>query len=181
MSVRTAAGLGLVLILLAACAGPVPPMPYKPAPAGGGSGYSEIWLDERRAEVRFAGNWRTERQTVEDGLLFRAAELAAQRGVDRFAVRDKTVERKVYETVETPPFPSWWYEDRYRRWPGWYGGYGAYGPFGPRIRRWTTYTGVLQMELLPPGAPAPDSGLVRDTQAVLAELGPRIARPQAAP
>jgi hypothetical protein len=169
MGIRTAAA-GLLLTLLAACGPAVQPTAYAPAPAGGGSGYSEVWLDETRAEVRFAGNWRTDRQTVEQGLLYRAAELAAQREAPQFAVRDKLIEREVTETVETPPFPSWWYRDRYR-WPGFYGGY---GPFGPRVRTWTTYTGSMDIEVLPPGAQAPPDAIVHDTQAVLRRLAPQV-------
>ncbi len=162
-------------VLLGACSSlQVPPTPYAPAPPGGGSGYSEVWRDARRAEVRFAGNWRTDRQTVEDGLLYRAAELAAQRGAPRFAVHDKRIERKRYETVETPPFPSWWYRDRYR-WPG------RYGPFPPRTRTWTVYSGTLEIELLQADDTPPETAPLRVTQEVLDALAPRIQRPQDAP
>ena len=165
--------LAVALIVLTGCVGPVQPTSYQAAPPGGGSGYSEIWQDERRAEVRFAGNWRTDRQTVEDGLLYRAAELAAQRNAARFAVHDRTVERRVYETIDTPPFPSWWYRDRYR----WHG---AYGRFPPRVNTWTVYTAVMQIELLPEDAEAPQDVPLRTTQAVLDELGPKIRRPSPA-
>ncbi|WP_119166941.1 CC0125/CC1285 family lipoprotein [Algihabitans albus] len=163
-----------LMIALTGCLDPVPPTPYQAAPASGGSGYSEVWKDERRAEVRFAGNWRTDRQTVEDGLLFRAAELADQREAPRFAVHDKTIERNVYETVETPPFPSWWYRDRYRS-------RGAYGRFPPRVRSWTVYTAVMQIEILPEGVDQPENVQVRETEAVLEELDPRIRRPSQSP
>ncbi len=158
----------LVVLLLAGCSvATVPPTPYKPAPADGGSGYSEIWRGERIAEVRFAGNWRTDRRTVEDALLYRAAELAEQRRAPRFAVRDRLIERKVTETLETPPFPSWWYRDRYR-WPGY--GY----PYPPRIRTWTTYTGTLEMELVGVGEAPPEDAAVHDTAEVLARLAPKV-------
>lgn len=169
---RAAARAALLLVLsLAGCtAATVPPTPYKAAPPGGGSGYSEVWRGERVAEVRFAGNWRTDRQTVEDALLYRAAELAEQRGAPRFAVRDRLIERKVTETLETPPFPSWWYRDRYR-WPGY--GY----PYPPHIRTWTTYTGTLEMELLEAGDAPPGDAVVHDTAEVVARLAPRVVPP----
>ena len=159
-----------LLLALTGCIDPVPPTPYQAALAGGGSGYSEVWNSENRAEVRFAGNWRTDRQTVEDGLLFRAAELAEQRGAPNFAVHDKTVERNVYETLETPPFPSWWYRDR-DRW------HGAYGRFPTRVRSWTVYTAVMQIEVLSEGAEPPANVEIRNTQAVLDELALTVRRP----
>lgn len=160
--------------MLTGCVDPVQPTSYQAAPPGGGSGYAETWEDERRVEVRFAGNWRTDRQTVEDGLLYRAAELAAQRNAPRFAVHDRTVERRVYETVDTPPFPSSWYRDRYR-WRS------TYGRFPPRISTWTVYTAVMKIELLPEGAEVPQAVSLRTTQAVLDELGPKVRRPSPTP
>ena len=162
----------VALCVLTGCVSPVQPTPYQAAPPGGGSGYTETWQDERRVKVRFTGNWRTDRQTVEDGLLYRAAELAAQRKAPRFAVRDKTVERRVYETIDTPPFPSSWYRDRWR---------GTYGRFPPRISTWTVYTAVMKIELLPEGAEAPQAASLRTTQAVLDELGEKVRRPSPTP
>ena len=163
-----------LLLALTGCLTPVPPTAYQAAPVSGGSGYSEVWTSDTRAEVRFAGNWRTDRQTVEDGLLFRAAELAEQRKAPHFAVHDKTLERNVYETPETPPFPSWWYRDRY----GWHG---AYGRFPTRVRTWTVYTAIMQMEVLPEGAKPPKNADIRDTQAVLDRLALTVRRPSDKP
>jgi hypothetical protein len=71
--------LGLVL---AACAGG--PTPYQQARDG--YGYSEQRVEENRYRVSFAGNSATSRQTVEDYLLYRAAELTVQTGHDWFEV-----------------------------------------------------------------------------------------------
>jgi hypothetical protein len=72
-------------LLLAACAGA--PTPYQQA--RGGFGYSEQQIEENRYRVSFAGNSATSRQTVEDYLLYRAAELTVQTGHDWFTVVDR--------------------------------------------------------------------------------------------
>jgi hypothetical protein len=81
-----ASALAVVLgLLLAACAGG--PTPYQQARDG--YGYSEQRIEENRYRVSFAGNSATSRQTVEDYLLYRAAELTVQTGHDWFEVVDR--------------------------------------------------------------------------------------------
>ncbi|HEX6111455.1 MAG TPA: hypothetical protein VFZ10_04050 [Geminicoccaceae bacterium] len=81
-----APALALVLgLLLAACAGA--PTPYQQARDG--FGYSEQQIEENRYRVSFAGNSATTRQTVEDYLLYRAAELTVQTGHDWFQVVER--------------------------------------------------------------------------------------------
>ena len=75
----------LLGLLLAACAGK--PTPYQQAQ--GGYGYSEQRIEENRYRVSFAGNSATSRPTVEDYLLYRAAELTVQNGHDWFEVADR--------------------------------------------------------------------------------------------
>jgi hypothetical protein len=72
-------------LLLAACAGK--PTPYQAAQSG--FGYSEQQTEENRYRVSFAGNSATSRPTVEDYLLYRAAELTVQTGHDWFQVVDR--------------------------------------------------------------------------------------------
>jgi len=73
------------LCLLTACAGG--PTPYQQARDG--YGYSEQQIEENRYRVSFAGNSATSRQTVEEYLLYRAAELTVQTGHDWFEVVDR--------------------------------------------------------------------------------------------
>jgi hypothetical protein len=81
-----ASALVVVLgLLLAGCAGG--PTPYQQARDG--YGYSEQRIEENRYRVSFAGNAATTRQTVEDYLLYRAAELTVQTGHDWFEVADR--------------------------------------------------------------------------------------------
>ena len=84
---RSAASAPVLVLglLLAACAGT--PTPYQQA--RGGYGYSEQQIEENRYRVSFAGNSATTRQTVEDYLLYRAAELTVQTGHDWFEVADR--------------------------------------------------------------------------------------------
>ena len=81
----TSALVGVLGLLLAGCASA--PTPYQAAQ--GGFGYSEQQIEENRYRVSFAGNSATTRQTVEDYLLYRAAELTVQTGHDWFQVVDR--------------------------------------------------------------------------------------------
>jgi hypothetical protein len=83
---RTPSASIIVLgLLLTGCASA--PTPYQAAQ--GGFGYSEQQIEENRYRVSFAGNSATPRQTVEDYLLYRAAELTVQTGHDWFEVVDR--------------------------------------------------------------------------------------------
>jgi hypothetical protein len=86
MSRPAASALAVVFgLLLAACTGT--PTPYQQARDG--YGYSEQRIEENRYRVSFAGNSETSRQTVEDYVLYRAAELTVQTGRDWFEVVDR--------------------------------------------------------------------------------------------
>ncbi|MGI9507805.1 MAG: CC0125/CC1285 family lipoprotein [Geminicoccaceae bacterium] len=77
-----------VLVLLGACANPTP---YQAA--SGGYGYTEQQIEENRYRVAFTGNPSTPRETVQNYLLYRSAELTVQQGYDYFTVADRDVER----------------------------------------------------------------------------------------
>jgi len=66
--------------ILAACATATP---YQAASAPGAfDGFSQTMIENDRARVSFGGNSLTDRETVENYLLYRAAELAVERGFD---------------------------------------------------------------------------------------------------
>lgn len=74
-----AGGLLALFALLAGCATTTP---YQPLAQG--QGYSDQRIEANRYRVVFAGNTVTPRQTVENYLLFRAAELTLEQGYDYF-------------------------------------------------------------------------------------------------
>lgn len=76
------------LCLLAACAVPTP---YQAA--DGGYGYKEQQLEENRYRVSFDGNASTEREDVQNFLLYRAAELTIERGQDYFTIVERNLDR----------------------------------------------------------------------------------------
>jgi hypothetical protein len=88
---------GLALLVLAACAVPTPYVP-----ADDGFGYAEQQLENNRYRVSFAGNAATPRETVQNYLLYRAAELTVQSGHDHFTMAASNLERstRYFGTVD---------------------------------------------------------------------------------
>ena len=93
----------LIAVSLAACAAPTP---YQSA--DNGKGFTDQALETNRFRVSFTANSRTPRQTVENYLLYRAAEITLENGKDYFVVVEKDTERLVNFQ------PSLW-ESPYRR------------------------------------------------------------------
>lgn len=87
-----AAILGASVMILSACATTTP---YQEATKPGSfDGYSQTVIENDRARVSFAGNSLTERETVENYLLYRAAELTSERGFDHFTLIESDTEKK---------------------------------------------------------------------------------------
>lgn len=80
------AGLALTLT---AC---VTTTPYQPQDRRG-FGFSEQRLQEQRFRVRFSGNTATPRETVENYLLYRAAEITLENGATHFRFVDREVDK----------------------------------------------------------------------------------------
>lgn len=77
--------------VLAACSTTTP---YQPASSPGGyDGYSQTMLDNTTARITFGGNSLTNRETVENYLLYRAAEMAVERGHDTFSLVNQDTEK----------------------------------------------------------------------------------------
>lgn len=80
------------VVVLSACATSTP---YQEASKPGAfDGFSQTLIENDRARVSFAGNSVTERDTVENYLLYRAAELAVERGFESFTLLERNVEEK---------------------------------------------------------------------------------------
>lgn len=110
------------MAVLAACATTTP---YQAASKPGAyDGYSQTMIENDRARITFGGNSLTDRETVENYLLYRSAELAVERGFDNFSLIERDTEAKT--RVTTSP--------RY----GFYDPYFDYSFFRPRYG-WSRY------------------------------------------
>lgn len=137
MQGKIGAILGLCAVAavgLSACGGATP---YQPAAEPGrnspsGYGYSEQRLEQDRFVVMFSGNSMTSRQTVENYLLYRAAEVTVGTGHDWFLALQRGTDRRTRTVVDRAygvgPYPYWA--------PYWRYGGGRYG-----WRSWDPYIG----------------------------------------
>lgn len=87
---RPLKAVGLFLIAGLALAACTTPTPYQ-ATNKRGEGFSEFQLEANKYRVVFSGNTQTPITTVENYLLFRAAELTLEKGDDYFIVSDEDV------------------------------------------------------------------------------------------
>lgn len=99
--------------------------PYQPASKPGGyDGFSQTMIENDRARITFGGNSLTKRDTVENSLLYRSAEMALERGFDHFTLVERDVEEKTRLQVTEngfydPYFNYSFFRPRY----GWSRGY----------------------------------------------------------
>lgn len=108
--------MSLSVLALAAC---TTPTTY--APAGEGRyGFAENQIESNRWSVRFSGNSLTELPTVQNYLIYRAAELTTEQGFDHFIVVDRqTDEETRLRTVGIDPLAAHFHYRYYNpRW-GW--------------------------------------------------------------
>ena len=98
--------------VLAACATTTP---YQPASKPGGfDGYSQTMLDNSTARITFGGNSLTDRETVENYMLYRAAEMAVERGFDTFSLVNKDTEQKTRVSYRGVPGYGYGYDPYFR-------------------------------------------------------------------
>jgi hypothetical protein len=167
MIVRVLFALILGLALTGCAAGPTP---YRPKIDG--TGYSQQQLDSHTWRVQFAGNQDTPRETVEDYLLYRSAEVILFGGFDKFVLLDKEVERNLeYRGYGYRPDLDY---GRYRRGP-WYYGQRYYGPAD--YRPLVSYSAIATIRVYTGGRP-PNDGPVYDAREIIQQLGPTIVLPQ---
>jgi hypothetical protein len=165
----------LCLGFLAALAGCAQPTPYVPRAQGQATGYTDRELAPGRWRVTFTGNAVTPRDTVEDFLLLRAAEVTLANGGTHFMfdTRDTRSQTRYYAD---PPQPG-----------GLYGGYGGgfwggywgftprwgYSAFGPplMISSTTRFQAFAEIVILRPGQEKTENRAV-DARAVVTNLRP---------
>ena len=154
----------LATCLLLGLAGCAVPTPYQPAVDG--YGYSEQQLESNRYRVTFSGNSVTPRDTVQNYLLHRAAEVTLESGHDYFTVVDRDLERStIYYGSGAGDFG---FGHRHRSRAFGFSNYSAYP-----IDSYTAFADIVVADGEKPAGEA-DAYDARD---VLRQLGPTIERP----
>jgi hypothetical protein len=164
--------LAAVAGLLAACATATP---YQPA-VSDRYGFEEQRIEANRVRITFRGNTLTERETVENYLLYRAAEVTLQNGMDYFIVADRDTEEHS-RLQGSPLYPrfgyDYWYYSPRRGWSPWY------DPFWGEpasYREVTRYEAVAEIAMFSGPKPSDDPDAF-DAREVQANLQSRIVRP----
>ena len=165
-----AAAVGLALVL-AGCATAVP---YQPSAGAGQPGYSDEQLAQNRWRVTFTGNSATPRETVENYLLLRSAEVTIKAGYHWFVFDTRNTEAKTTYHSDFMGWPGWrgygWY---WHTWP-----YGPpYGPYGDvdtyPVTRYQAYAEIVM--LTDEQAKAEPRAI--NAQDVLNHIGPTAQQP----
>jgi len=176
---------GGAALLLAACATATP---YGPAEAGGGYGFSEQQIEQDRFRITFRGNSSTARETVENSLLYRSAELTVQQGYDYFIVVENDTEaRKSYSGSSYPAFYGrYGYGYPFHRgnfghhaFPYYAYGFGWGYPHDSYSREITRYSAVAFVSMHE-GAKPGDNPQAFDAREVMQNLGPYVLGEQPA-
>jgi hypothetical protein len=152
---------------LSACTGPAP---YGPKLEGGTTGYTDERLGQNRFRVTYAGTAATPRTTVEDYLLYRAAQvtLAAGYAGFEFDTRDTKARTTYYSSF-----------DEFPEWPGFHHGFGWYWHSWPyddldvQTRPVTRYEAYAEIVMLNPDQTKSEPRAL-DAHDVIAHLGPKV-------
>jgi hypothetical protein len=156
---------------LSAC---LKPTPYKAAADDSSYGYKDERLEENRYRITFSGNHLTNRNTVENYMLYRAAELTVAQGFDYFQIVTKETETQTeYGYPDYGP-SVFVFGGRRHGAIGW--GYGSryyYGPSNPQ--QWFT---VVANVVMRDGEKPADDTTAYDARAVLNNLSGKIVRPE---
>lgn len=178
MKIWVRAALAAAALALTACATATP---YQPSPPGAGfaNGYTDTRIEDGRYRITFAGNNSTSRQTVEDYLLYHAADLTLSQGYDWFEiVRRSTDEKKRTVVANNDPFAdsfSWRFYGR-RGWGLW-GGYG-FNDFDTDVYEYSRFEASAEI-LLHKGAKPEGNPSAYDARSVKSNLEGKVVRPAA--
>ncbi len=174
--------LGGAALAMAAC---TTSTPYGPAASSRGFGFSEQQIEQGRYRITFRGNSSTARETVENSLLYRAAELSVQGGYDYFVVIENDTEaRTSYSGSSYPAFYGRYgygypfHRSRYA-FPYYAYGFGWGYPYDSYQREITRYSAVafVTMHKGPKPQDNPQAFSARD---VIDNLGPVVLGDQPA-
>lgn len=154
-------------------------------------GYEESAVEAGRYRVSFAGNALTDRKTVENYLLFRAAELTLREGFDTFIIADRKTDKKT-ETTFLGGYSEFQFGLNYHFYNPRYGGRfaGLYDPLGHR-GDWfgagsgqtiesSQFEASAEITLVRGEKPA-DNAMAYDARSIVSTLGPNIKLPGSKP
>lgn len=173
--------LGAVLFLTA-CATATP---YGPASSSGGYGFSDQRIEENRFRITFRGNSSTSRETVENALLYRAAELTVEQGYDYFIVVENDTEAsRSYRGSSYPAFYGRYgygypFYRPYGSFPYYAYGFGWGVPYDTYTREITRYSAVAFITLHRGEKPV-DNPQAFNAREVMNNLGPIVLGEQPA-
>ncbi len=174
--------IGGVALLMAACATSTP---YGPATGSRGYGFSEQQIEQGRYRITFRGNSSTARETVENSLLYRAAELTVQNGYDYFVVVENDTEAKTsYSESYYPAFYGRYgygypFHRSYYAFPYYAYGFGWGYPYEGYTREITRYSAVAFVTMHH-GEKPQDNPRAFDAREVMKNLGPVVLGDQPA-
>lgn len=188
--------LAASVVVLTACATTTP---YQEASKlGSFDGFSQQLIENDRARVSFAGNSLTEKETVENYLIFRAAELALENGFETFTLTERDTERNT--RLRSTGGSSFYngFNSRYFGWSGRtrfsrFGGRGfnsfgrrGFNSFGGRgfgggfnsfdVREITKYRATAEVKFGRFGSAGEDNTF--NAREVIENLGPTIVYPE---
>ena len=172
------AGRALSLAMLAGLlTGCMTPTPYAPRTEGQRTGYTDRALTQTRYRVTFTGNSVTPRETVENYLLLRAAEVTRAAGYSAFMFDTRnTSANQTYDAVPYGSPGPWGLRRGFGGWGGW-GGWGyAYDPAVDVIVR-TNYEAYAEIVLLRPDQVAREPRAINAAD-VISHLGPDAVSPK---
>jgi len=164
-----------VVGLLAGC---MTPTPYAPRTEGQKTGYTDRALTQTRYRVTFTGNSVTPRETVEDFLLLRAAEVTRAAGYSTFMFDTRNTRADhTYDAIPYgPPGPYAGGFGFRRGWGGGWGGWGfAYDPAVDVVVR-TNYEAYAEIVMLTPDQAAKEPRAINAAD-VISHLGPDAVAP----
>lgn len=188
--------LAASIAALSACATSTP---YQQASKPGAfDGFSQQLIENDRARVSFAGNSLTDRDTVENYLIYRAAELAVERGYETFTLTERDTEEKtrLSGTGSSGFYDPYFRYSFFRPGFGWsrgsrfssfggrfgrFGGRGFRGGFGGfnnsfHVREITKYRATAEVKFDRFARPGSDNSF--NAREVLQNLGPTITYPE---
>lgn len=162
-------------LMLGAC---VTTTPYQPAPGGiNGYGFSDTRIETGKYRVNFRGNSSTDRATVENYILLRAAELSAADGLGHFVVIEEDEAGR--SNFNTTGFNNG-FGGGFGRFGGGFGRGGFGGGFGgsstSRTRERRIFDIGVIIQAFPGDKPA-ENYEAYNAQEVINNLGPIAQRP----